>query len=162
MNWTDILGNVASGGLLGLLGNALTFGMKYFTNKQEFAMRKEMLTLEAQVAQSKTAGDIAVAREQGAAAGFAGAQQAEASIGKSYKWVEAVRSLTRPSLTVILIGLTSVIYFNTDDVTQSYIAQNIVTIAVAAVMFWFGSRASSETAWGNKVAGATVGTKLTK
>jgi hypothetical protein len=161
MNWTDILGNVASGGLLGLLGTGVNFALGYFQRKQEHAQRIESLRLEGELNAAKTAGDVAVAREQGAAGAFVASQQAEANIGRSYKWVEAVRALTRPGLTVMLVILAAVLRYSADEATRSYIDQNIVVTAVAAVTWWFGQRQldRSTTSWGNKTAGASVSTK---
>jgi hypothetical protein len=161
MNWTDILGNVASGGLLGLLGTGVNFALGYFQRKQEHAQRIESLRLEGELHAAKTAGDVAVAREQGAANAFVASQQAEANIGRSYKWVEAVRALTRPGLTLLLVLLAAVLRYSADDATRAYIDQNIIVTAVAAVTWWFGQRQldRSTTSWGNKTAGASVSTK---
>lgn len=161
MNWTDILGNVASGGLLGLLGTAVNFGLGYFQKKQEHAQYIERAKLEGELNAAKTAGEVAVARESGAAAAFTASVNTEASIGKTYQWVNAVRALTRPGLTLLLLCLTWVLYYSADEFTQSYIAQNIVITAVASVTWWFGQRQldRSTTTWGNKTAGASVSSK---
>lgn len=158
MDWTSILGNVASGGLLGLLGTGVNFALGYFQRKQEHTQRVEMLKLEADVTAAKTAGDVAVARESGAANAFTASQQAEASIGRSYRWVEAVRGLTRPFLTVLLILLATILRYSADEATKAYIDQNIIVTAVAAVTWWFGQRQLDRqtTSWGNKTAGASV------
>jgi hypothetical protein len=161
MNWTDILGNVASGGLLGLLGTGINFALGYFQRKQEHAQRIESLRLEGELNAAKTAGDVAVAREQGAAGAFVASQQAEANIGRSYKWVEAVRALTRPGLTLLLVLLATILRYSADEATKAYIDQNIIVTAVAAVTWWFGQRQldRSTTSWGNKTAGASVSSK---
>jgi hypothetical protein len=161
MNWTDILGNVASGGLLGLLGTGVNFALGYFQRKQEHAQRIESLRLEGELNAAKTAGDVAVAREQGAAGAFVASQQAEANIGRSYKWVEAVRALTRPGLTLLLVLLATILRYSADEATKAYIDQNIIVTAVAAVTWWFGQRQldRSTTSWGNKTAGASVSSK---
>lgn len=161
MNWTDILGNVASGGLLGLLGTGVNFALGYFQRKQEHAQRIESLRLEGELNAAKTAGDVAVAREQGAAGAFVASQQAEANIGRSYKWVEAVRALTRPGLTLLLVLLATILRYSADEATRAYIDQNIIVTAVAAVTWWFGQRQLDRqtTSWGNKTAGASVSSK---
>lgn len=161
MDWTNILGNVASGGLLGLLGTGVNFALGYFQRKQEHAQKVEMLRLEADVTAARTAGEVAVAREQGAAGAFTASQQAEASIGRSYRWVEAVRALTRPGLTLLLVILATILRYSADEATRAYIDQNIIVTAVAAVTWWFGQRQldRSTLSWGNKTAGASVSTK---
>jgi hypothetical protein len=159
MNWTDILGNVASGGLLGLLGTGVNFALGYFQRRQEHAQRVEMLRLEADVHAARVAGDVAVAREQGAAGAFVASQQAEAQIGRSYRWVEAVRALTRPGLTLLLVILATILRYSADTATRAYIDQNIIVTAVAAVTWWFGQRQldRGSITWGNKTTGASVG-----
>ncbi len=166
MNWTDILGNVASGGVLGLLGTAVNFGLGYFQRKQEHAQRIETLRLEGELNAAKTAGDVALAREKGAADAFTASLKSEAALPRSYAWVAAVRELTRPGLTFLLVALSFIFFFYKGELndTQAYIAQNIVVTAVAAVTWWFGQRQldRSTTAWGNKTAGASVSSGPTK
>lgn len=170
MNWTDILGNVASGGVLGLLGTGLNFALGYFQRKQEHAQRmawaveqRETLRLQGELTAAQTAGEVAVARERGAADAFTASQQADSKVGSSYRWVDAVRGLTRPALTLILLALTCIFYFNTDEATMSYIAQNVVVTSVAAVTWWFGQRQldRSTTSWGAGSVRAQVSSKPT-
>lgn len=165
MNWAEIVGNVASGGLLGMLSNVVTFGMSWFQRKQahDFAMAEgelEMKTtrLQAEADAARTAGEVAVARERGAADAFTASQQAEQSIGATYLWVNAVRALTRPGLTVLLLVLTAIIYAYSETGTREFIAQNIVVTSTAAVIWWFGSRQldKSSMSWGNATAGARI------
>jgi hypothetical protein len=168
MNWTDILGNVASGGVLGLLGTAVNFGLGYFQKKQEHRQRlewaveeRETLKIKGQLQAAQTAGDVAVARERGAADAFTASQVAEQRLPRSYQWVAAVRELTRPGLTLLLVSLAAFMRFSADDATRAYIDQNIVVTAVAAVTWWFGQRQldRSTSTWGNATAGASVSSK---
>ncbi len=158
MTFTDILGNVASGGLLGLLGTGVNFALGYFQRKQEHSQRLEWAKIEGELNAAKTAGDVAVARESGAAQAFTASVESEGKLPASFRWVDAVRALTRPGLTLLLIVLTWVLYYSSDADTQAYIAQNIVITAVASVTWWFGQRQldRSTTSWGNKTAGASV------
>ena len=171
MDITTILGNVASGGLLGLLGTAVNFGLSYFKARQENRQKlewakeeRETMKLQGDLQAARTAGDVAVARESGAAAAFTASIEAEGKLPRSFAWVDAVRGLTRPFLTVFLLILTWIIYYSADDTTKAYIAQNIVVTAVAAVTWWFGQRQldRSTTSWGNRTAGASVSSGATK
>jgi hypothetical protein len=164
MEWTTILGNVASGGLLGMLGTGLNFAFGYFQRKQEHAQRIEGLRLEGELNAARTAGEVAVARERGAADAFTASHQSEGRIGSSYPWVDAVRGLTRPCLTVLLILLAVILRYSADEATRAYIDQNIIVAAVAAVTWWFGQRQldRSHLAWGNAAAGASVSSNSTK
>ncbi len=161
MNWTDILGNVASGGLLGLLGTGVNFTLGYFQRKQEHAQRVESLKLEGELAAAKTAGDVAVARETGAAQAFTASVESEARLPRSYAWVDAVRGLTRPFLTLFLLVLTWIIFYSADEATRAYIAQNIVVTSVASVTWWFGQRQLDRASltFGNRSASASVSSK---
>lgn len=168
MNFTEILGNVASGGLLGLVGTAVNFGLSYFQKKQEHKQRLEWaieeratLQLKGQLTAAQTAGEVAVAREKGAADAFTASVNSDSKLGRSYKWVSAVRELTRPGLTFLLVLLAAVLRYSADEATRAYIDQNIIVTAVAAVTWWFGQRQidRSSTSWGNSQAGASVYTK---
>jgi len=173
MDWTNILGNVASGGVLGLLGNAVTFGLSYFKNKQEHqqAMDKaesdrKTLQLQGELAAAQTAGDMALARERGSADAFTASQGAEAALtGDTYKWVNAVRALNRPALTWLCIFLTALVYFHTTEPdVLSYIATNVVVMTVAVVTWWFGQRQldRSSVSFGNRTASGSVNSQINK
>lgn len=162
MDWTNILGNVASGGLLGMLGNAVSFGLNYLKDKQAHGFKIEEMKLQAQVDAARTAGEVAVAREKGAADAFTASQVAESSLRGEAQWVTNGRACVRPLLTLLLILLTAVQWFATDDAElRSYISTNIVVVAVAAVTWWFGQRQldRSSVSWGNSTAGARVSGK---
>lgn len=68
---------------------------------------------------------------------------AEASIGKSYLWVEAIRALTRPSLTIMLILLLWAAWatgaLNIDQRGQLLTA--LIYVSTTAIVWWFGDRA---------------------
>jgi hypothetical protein len=167
MNWTDILGNVASGGVLGLLGNAVSFGLSYFKAKQEHQQAmdraesdRKTLQLQGELAAAQTAGEMAVAREKGSADAFTASQSAEASLtGETFRWVNAARALNRPALTWLCIGLTGLVYFHTTEPdVRSYIATNVVVMTVAVVTWWFGQRQldRSSISFGNRAASGSV------
>lgn len=162
MNWTDIIGNAATGGALGLLGNALSFGMSYFKDKQAHGFKISEMQLQAQVDAARTAGEVAVSREKGAGEAFTASIDAEAALRTESKWVTDGRSCVRPVLTLLLIFLSAILWFTTDDKgLREYIATNIVVASVAATTWWFGQRAQDRAtiAWGNSTAGARVSAK---
>lgn len=171
MNWAEILGNVAGGGLLGLLGTTVSFALGFWQRKQEHAQRLEWAKEErlltqarAQADAARTAGEVAVARESGAATAFTASQQAEMSIGVTYPWVNAVRALVRPALTLLLILITTCLYFFSTEEVRSYISQNIVVTTVAAVTWWFGQRQLDRSSlnWGNATASAAVSSSINR
>lgn len=159
MDLGSALANVASGGILGLVGTAFSGVLSYFQAKQAHAQKMEEMQLEAQVSAAQAAGQVAVAREQGAAMAFTASQQAEASIGASYPWVNAIRALVRPLLTLLYLGLTAVVFFYASDAeTKKFVIDNIVYTGTGCTVWWFGSRQldKSSLSWGNKTAGASV------
>jgi hypothetical protein len=161
-DWASILGNVASGGVLGLLGTGVSFACSYFKNKQEHGFRLSEMELQAKVDAAKLAGEVAVQREKGAGEAFTASQQAEASLGGGASWTDQLRKATRPVLTLLLVLLTTALWFSTNDAElKAYIAQNIVTATVAAVTWWFGQRSIDRGSlrWGNSTAGASVSSK---
>jgi hypothetical protein len=172
MNWTDIIGNVATGGALGLLGNAVTFGLSYFQKKQEHqqAMDKaesdrKTLQLQGQLAAAQTAGEMAVAREQGDADAFTESQKSETALSSldSYKWVNAIRSMNRILITWFLIALVYVIYLKTrSPELLQYIVANVVTMCSMTITWWFGQRQldRSSVSFGNRTASASVSGKI--
>jgi hypothetical protein len=87
---------------------------------------------------------------QGSWAGLTGSIAAEAAIGPSWPWVNAVRALTRPALTVMLWLLYGLLFLAAaagalhSDAAASVIAGASETIsfsAATALTWWFGDRA---------------------
>jgi hypothetical protein len=65
---------------------------------------------------------------------------AEASIGTSYPWVNAVRGLTRPFLTLLLWLIAGMIWFGADAEGRGAITETATFAATAATLWWFGDR----------------------
>lgn len=163
----DILGNVSSGGIVGLVGGVATGVLNYFKTKQEHSFRIEEMKLSATIDAAKTAGDIALAREAGAASAFTSSQQADAAIGTTSLWVANMRGFTRPGLTwLFVLALFSIILtsvFLPDWLSE---APPLVDFGVTMVIdttgmmiaWWFGSRQIEKhmTRWGNSTASASV------
>lgn len=66
--------------------------------------------------------------------------QAEAALGKSYAWVDAVRGLTRPALTVLLWLIAAVVFQGSDPEGRAAITETATFAATAATLWWFGDR----------------------
>lgn len=164
MSWTDILGNVASGGLLGIVGNLASFGMDFFRRKQEHGQRIELLKLEADVRHAAVAGGIAVARERGAAEAFAASQQAEGGLRGEHKWATTLRAATRPGLTW-MTGAASVFlaFFPPTSEAGQLFALSVNAHFGMMAAWWFGQRSidKSTTAWGAGTIRASVSSKTT-
>ncbi|MBV9046270.1 MAG: hypothetical protein JO294_14195 [Alphaproteobacteria bacterium] len=153
----DILGTLLgtgtsamTGGLFGLVGNIATKVVGYFEQKQAFTQKQaewlhevDLLKLQMQVKAQETESEIKVAESQGSWSGLAGSLTAEGAIGASYPWVNAVRALTRPTLTVGLSTFLAAAFFamNPGDIDRAYVADSLVFAAVTAIVWWFGDRA---------------------
>lgn len=164
---TDILGNASSGGLVGLVGGLATGVLNYFKQKQEHSFKIEEMKLGASLQAAKTAGDIALAREAGAAAAFTASQDADASITGTSTWVADLRGFTRPGLTwfftFALFTIITVSAFVPDWLAEapplvSFGVTMITDTTGMMIAWWFGSRQIEKrmTVWGNKNANASV------
>jgi hypothetical protein len=98
----------------------------------------QKLRIEADAA--GRAADLREAETSGAWAGLSASLAEDAAIGESYKWVNAVRALTRPALTVLLWGMTGAVFLGADAAGQSGIVDTATFAATAATLWWFGDR----------------------
>ena len=146
---TGLATSALGGGLFGVLGTAAGRVAGYFEKKQSFAQEEKRWSHELRLidAQSKakaeeTEREIDLADVSGAWSGLSASYEAEAGIGDSYKWVNAVRALTRPVLTLLLWIITAAVFFAAGDAgTAQQIAETITFAATAATLWWFGDRA---------------------
>ena len=159
MDWTSILGNVASGGVLGLVGTAFGEVAGYFRRKQEHVQFIERTRLEGELNAARVSGEMAVARERGAAEAFTESQRAEAGLHGEHRWVTSFRAFTRPGLT--WMGLVITFWFG----VRPPVAEPGITLAMTVgtytgmmIAWWFGQRALDKTSvrFGNAAASASV------
>ena len=153
----DILGNLfgtgasaLSGGLFGLAGNIVSKLFGYFEAKQVFVQKQaewshenELLKLQMQAKAAETEQDIQVAENQGAWSGLTSSLTAEGAIGATFPFVNAVRALVRPVLTLGLTAFLAAAFFvmAPGDIDRAYVADSLVFAAVTAIVWWFGDRA---------------------
>jgi len=153
----DLLGTGASalsGGLFGLVGNIATKVFGYFEAKQAFAQKQaewshesELLKLQMQAKASETEQEIHVAESQGSWSGLGASVTAEGTLGATYPWVNAVRALVRPGLTLGLSTFLASAFFALapGDIDRAYVADSLVFAAVTSIVWWFGDRAPRKT-----------------
>lgn len=142
-----ILGNALTGGLFGLIGNIAAKLFAYLNAKQQFAERQaqwaygmELAKLRQPLAQAPQAPHADAA----AASWLALDETLKAdTTAPSYAWVNAVRSLVRPALTLGLVIVLAFAFFAMapGDAERGYVADSLVFAAVTAVVWWFGDRA---------------------
>lgn len=141
MDWLNLIFSAAGGGVLGLVGTGIQMWGKHKEREQEFAHELQMqdainknMALEMQKLELKGNIDIDILERETDAKGLASSIRAEQAIGASYKWVNAVRSMIRPLLTLML---TIMAFIKPND-------EDLVWMASTAVNWWFGSRAVSK------------------
>jgi hypothetical protein len=153
----DLLGTGASaltGGLFGLVGNIATKAIGYFEAKQAFTEKvaewsheSDLLKLQMQAKAAETEQEIHIAESQGSWSGLSASLSAEEAVGSSYPWVNAVRALVRPTLTLGLTTFLSAAFFAMapGDIDRAYVADSLVFAAVTSIVWWFGDRAPKKT-----------------
>ena len=146
----DAAASAASGGIFGLVGHVATKLAGYSESEQEFKQKQaewlhenDLLKLQMQAKQAETENEVAVSAAAGAWSGLGESLKAETAIGDSYPWVNAVRALVRPSLTLGLALFLCSAFFAlpADDAERAYVANSLVFAAVTAIVWWFGDRA---------------------
>lgn len=177
MEWlTDILSGIsgaalstAGGGVFGFIGSAVGSVVKYFQvrQQQKFEEKKwkhelKLIEIEQSRAREEDSHELAVISQQGTWSGLGTSIQSEIAIGETYKWVNAVRALFRPMLT---LGLIFVLYYMYNNLSitlrmanpafdnifsgqkagelMTYIVNSTVFSASTSVVWWFGDRAFS-------------------
>jgi uncharacterized membrane protein len=155
--------SVASGGVFGLVGSVIGSVGKYFHARQQQAFEKEkwahetaLLELQMKTRAAETEQEIALAAQQGSWQGLSESYKALATIGKTHTWVNDVRALFRPLLTLTLWAISGWFFFQIghDGFSQWLETGDIDTIvrymiytaffsASTSTAWWFGDRALS-------------------
>jgi hypothetical protein len=139
-----ILGSALSGGLFGLIGNIAAKLFSYLETRQQFVERQaqwsyrtDLMKLRMQAPQTAPAPDAAswTALDE--------SLRADNAVAGSYRWVDAVRALVRPALTLGLVTVLSFAFFamRPGDPERNYVIDSLVFAAVTAIVWWFGDRA---------------------
>lgn len=158
----DILGSLIGtgasafgGGLFGLVGNVASKVVGIFEAKQVFAQKKEewgheerLLDMQMKAKAAETEQELAVTAQSGSWSGLGESLKAEAAVGATYPWVNAVRALVRPALTLGLASFLCAAFFAMapGDIDRAYVADSLVFAAVSSIVWWFGDRAPKKSA----------------
>lgn len=158
--------SAASGGLFGVAGTIAgrvvgLFEMRERRRDQALAFEHEtrrwkqehdMHLLHMQGRREETQSELALANVTGSWSALGASYTAEAGVGDSYKWVQAVRALVRPGLTLGLWCVVVLIFFQTTGAQAvwlasadraevlAYLIDSVVFAATAATLWWFGDR----------------------
>ncbi|MEL7452727.1 MAG: hypothetical protein AAGJ50_05065, partial [Pseudomonadota bacterium] len=119
----------------------------FFERRQEQAHERarwghegELLRLQMQANKEETEAELALAETAGSWQGLSASMAADAAIGPSYRWVNAIRGLTRPFLTLLLWLIAGIIWFGADAAGRDAIIDTSTFAATAATLWWFGDR----------------------
>lgn len=147
---SDIIGLAASaagGGVFGLIGTVIGRVAGLIERRQDNTQERARWAHDAAMQEARmremaaaTEAQIKLADASGAWRGLAASMEAEASIGDSYKWVNAVRALTRPLLTLLLWIITGLVYLGASAEARVGIVETATFAATAATLWWFGDR----------------------
>jgi len=142
-----IAASAAGGGLFGLFGTALGRVASFFEQRQAHAQERArwdhetaLIDLQMKADAQETEAELALADQRGRWAGLDASMKAEAAIPESYLWVNAVRALTRPVLTLMLWMIAAYVFAVTDAAGRAAIIETASFAATAATLWWFGDR----------------------
>lgn len=139
--------SAAGGGVFGLAGTVIGRLAGFFERRQDHAQERARwqhekafaeLTMRAKA--EAAASEERLAETTGAWTGLTASLQAEAAIGESSKWVNAVRALTRPLLTLLLWLITGLVWLGAEAADRASIVETTTFAATAATLWWFGDR----------------------
>lgn len=149
--------SAATGGVVGVLGSALgrvfnMFERRMARKDRELEMVHErdrwlhedkLLQRQMEAKQQETELAIELAASEGSWRGLTASIEADAGIETASGWVNDIRGITRPTLTVFLwIIVATIISFKLagEDEIRS-IVDAIIFSATTATVWWFGDRA---------------------
>lgn len=138
----EILGTIFGGGATGLIGSTVgrfigIWESKQKTNQLRLELQHELLLQKLSI----EARSNELESEERIAESVASSEMMSASYshdtGYGYSWLRWVR----PALTVMLIGLTSAVYWTSQNAdTKDKIALQVVYLTITAVSWWFADR----------------------
>lgn len=175
MDWVKLVfdlltggaGAASMGGLFGILGSALGSWLKMKQQKQEFEFEAKkwdheykLQELSMKSRQEENEQAIALAATQGSWNALAASYHLERKAGESYKWVNAIKDLFRPLVTVLLIVAVLILFFELRALLNGqqsglsgavsiqealemikYLVYSVVFTFSTAVLWWYGDRA---------------------
>jgi len=125
----DLLTNALGGGALGVLlriGNGV---FEEFRAGREHPRKLEEAKVMAGIAADKAAWDA-----------FTASQNASAAPSSTPSWAAAVITLFRPAITLLLLLLVAVVFFQVSKTDQAGMISEIQFAAFNAIGWWFGDR----------------------
>lgn len=160
------LTGMASGGMFGLLGGIVGAFSKALQEKQrqnfqreQWAYEENLLRLHMEAKMEETEQELAIVTQEGSWTALDASLRSAAMIQAS-PWANNIRSLFRPFLTIVLVGLAAwmfdsligqmaegngllIEYFSLEELSGlvRYMVQTIFFTASTAALWWFAERA---------------------
>ena len=150
MGIIDLIGMVAGGPILGMIGSGIT-AFVAFKEKQleleaqekKYAHEANLTTLNIQARGQEMENEAWIAQVGAVSDMLKGSYEHDASYGPVSKKNAAALRWVRPGLTGMLVLLTTAVFFASDGETQKSIAIMIVVMTEAAITWWFADRRKS-------------------
>lgn len=152
MDFMTIAAGILNGGVIGIFGNLATAWVRREDRKLELLQQKQEhdfklaeLDKMASIDLAKIEAQMRVESEKADGAARVAAQQTEdVDTGgvKPWRWAVSMRIIWRQALCLVLIILTTVIFFalGAGSPGRDMIATAVVTCATSAVLFFYGER----------------------
>ncbi len=154
-NWFGLAASAAGGGIFGVLGTALGRVAGYFEARQQQAFEEkrwryeiDKFQLEMDANEREAEAELSLQNMRGSWDGLSASLAADAALPSGYPFVNAVRALTRPALTLLLWLITAIVFFNVEEPLKARIVETAVFAATAATLWWFGDRTNPASKWG--------------
>ena len=146
------LGTIITGGATGLLGTVIGGVARYFGAKQEEGFKQSerkheyrLHELNMQAGAAETERELLVTEATTSADLKMASYAHDTGVGRASRWVINILRLVRPGLTAGLMGMTGVLWVQSDPAGMGIeirpeVAHAIIYLTVTAVTWWFGDR----------------------
>ena len=144
----DLLITAFSGGATGLIGSIIgkAFSFMDFWVDEKKANNEhdrtiQLLELQNKLGAQENERELEIVRTKAAGDARTASYNHDISLGNGSVWVTDVLRLVRPFLTLSLIILVGILYFQSDVGGKSITEASVIYMTSSAVLWWFGDRA---------------------
>jgi hypothetical protein len=148
MGFLDLIGAVLTGGATGLIGTVVGGISRHFEAKRESAERAadreheiSLHRLNIEAGNAETERELLVAEAESDRAIRVASIRHDQAQKSPYKWVDAIRSLMRPVLTIGLFIVVGFLALRFQE-TRAEIVPALIYMSVTAGTWYFGDRAA--------------------
>ena len=135
------------GGATGIIGTVIGKAAGYFEKKQEMEILKEnnkhelsLQEMQISARAQELESEAVIAETKAFSEMRSASYDRDASYGKPYRWVITLLRLVRPILTIMLIILTAILFFNLSENGRDEIASQVIFLTGMSISWWFGDR----------------------